>query len=152
MRSANPDGIVRHSRLNTRGVDLNRNSADRFGARQPAGSTFPPGPRPFSEPETRALRALLLRERPDAVVWYHQPLGLVDLPEAGPDRLARRFAAHVGLPVERLARRPGSMSAWTNTRVRRGSSWVVELPRGRLRAATAERHAAALRALAGLVR
>ena len=59
----------------------------------------------------------------------------------------RAFALRV-LPVERLGRRPGSMSAWVNTRVRAGSSWVVELPAGRLAEASAARHAAALRAVA----
>lgn len=148
VRSMNPDAVARGTRLNAHGVDLNRNSSDRFGRRQPPGSSFPPGPRAFSEPETRALHALILRERPDAVVWYHQPLGLVDLPEAGSPVLAVAFARRVGLPVKPLRRRPGSMSAWVNSRVRPGASWVVELPPGRMTVGAIARHARALRAVA----
>ncbi len=148
VRNLNPDGAARRTRLNARGVDLNRNSAWRFGQRQPTGSAFPPGPRAFSEPETRAIRALILRARPDVVVWYHQPLALVDRPEQGSDRLARRYAARTGLPLGQLSARPGSMSAWTNARVRPGSSFVVEFsPRG-LDARGLRRHVAAVLDLA----
>ena len=50
------------------------------------------------------------------------------MPEAGWDGRARSYARLVGLPVRPLPHYPGSLSRWTNERVRRGSSFVVELP------------------------
>lgn len=147
-RCLNPDGFARGTRGNSRGVDLNRNALvgwRRIGGR---GSRHFSGLRPFSEPESQAIRELLLRERPELVVWYHQPLSGVDVPETGGDLLARRYAKRVGLPVRPLPAYPGSLSRWTNTRVRAGSSFVVELAAGRLRAADERRHAAALLTLA----
>jgi protein MpaA len=148
VRNLNPDGFARGSRGNARGVDLNRNALvgwRRIGGR---GSRHFSGLRPFSEPESQAVRELLLRERPRIVVWYHQPLRGVDVPELGDDLAARRYAKRVGLPVRPLPAYPGSLSRWANTRVRAGSSFVVELAAGRLREADARRHAAALLGLA----
>jgi murein peptide amidase A len=141
VRNLNPDGFQRHTRVNADGVDLNRNS--------PQGWATGAGPRPWSEPETRALRALILAERPSLTIYYHQPLGLVDLPEAGDPAPARRYAQLTGLPLHRLTLRPGSLSRWQNARLSAGSAFVVELPPGRLEAAARDRHAAAVLELAG---
>ena len=138
VRNANPDGFAHRTRGNARGVDLNRNAAQGWRS----GGVH--GARPFSEPETRALRALVLRERPALTVWYHQPLGLVDLPETGDARAARAYAHRTGLPLRRLPAYPGSLSRWQNARVFAGSSFVVELPRGRLRPLGVLVHAAAV--------
>jgi protein MpaA len=148
VQNANPDGFVRGTRQNARAVDLNRNAAQGWRDLGPRGARHHAGPRPFSEPETRALRGLILFARPTLTVWYHQPLGLVDLPEGGPNAPARRYAALTGLPVRRLPAYPGSLSRWQNARVHAGSSFVVELPRGRLSVRDAERHAAAVLTLA----
>jgi len=51
----NPDGYVRGQRYNVHGVDLNRNWDGPGAGQDPRG-----GPYPFSEPETRALRDLLV--------------------------------------------------------------------------------------------
>jgi murein peptide amidase A len=138
VRNANPDGFARRSRRNARGVDLNRNAAQGWRS----GGVH--GARPFSEPETRALRRLILRERPALTVWYHQALALVDLPETGRPRAARAYARRTGLPLHRLPAYPGSLSRWQNARVRAGSSFVVELPPGPLRPVGVLVHAAAV--------
>jgi murein peptide amidase A len=148
VRNLNPDGLQRGTRQNARGVDLNRNSSQGRRFLGGPGSPYYAGPRAFSEPETRAIRALILRERPVVTVWYHQPFGLVDRPEAGDDAITRAYARLSGLPARRLAPRPGSMSRWLNARVRAGSSIVVELPAGRLAPAAARRHADAVLGLA----
>lgn len=145
VRNANPDGFARRSRRNARLVDLNRNSAQ--GWRRLRGAQAG-GRRPWSEPETRALRRLLLRERPALVVWYHQPLALVDAPESGSAAAARRYAGIVGLPFRPLPAYPGSLSRWVNARIPAATSFVVELPAGPLRFAVARRHALAVLALA----
>src|SRR3954453_22661399 len=74
VRDMNPDGFAHHERTNAHAIDLNRNSPQHW-----AGA----GARPWSEPETRAIRDLILREQPTLSVYYHQPFGLVDLPEGG---------------------------------------------------------------------
>jgi murein peptide amidase A len=148
VRNLNPDGLQRRTRQNAHGVDLNRNSSQGRRFLGGPGARYYAGPRPFSEPETRAIRALILRERPAVTIWYHQPFGLVDRPESGDDALTRAYASLSGLPARRLAPRPGSMSRWQNARVRAGSSIVVELPGGALSPAAARRHADTVLALA----
>jgi murein peptide amidase A len=149
VRDLNPDGLQRHTRQNAHGVDLNRNSAQGRRFLGGPGTRFYAGPKAFSEPETQAIRALILAARPAVTVWYHQPFGLVDRPETGGDAISLLYAQVSGLRFHALAPRPGSMSRWENVRVRPGSSIVVELPPGRLSAAAARRHAEAVLALAG---
>jgi protein MpaA len=138
VRDLNPDGFAHHARTNAHGVDLNRNSPQHW-----AGA----GTRPWSEPETRTLRDLVLRERPTLTIYYHQPFGLVDVPEGGRPQTARAYAELTGLPLRRLSRRPGSLSRWENVRVAPGSAFVVELAAGPLPPALRLRHVAAVLAL-----
>jgi murein peptide amidase A len=139
IEDLNPDGFAHDTRANARGVDLNRNSPEHW-----AGA----GSKPWSEPEARAIRSLILRERPALTIYYHQPYGLVDVPEGGRPQMARRYAKLVGLPLVHLRRRPGSLSRWQNVRLRPGSAIVAELAAGPLRAVTRRRHVAAVLALA----
>jgi murein peptide amidase A len=138
VRDMNPDGFAHDERANARGVDLNRNSPEHW-----AGA----GVRPWSEPEARAIRDLILREQPTLSLYYHQPFGLVDVPEGGRPQAARRYAELTGLPLRRLSRRPGSISRWQNVRIRAGSAFVVELAAGPLPPALRLRHVAAVLAL-----
>ena len=71
---ANPDGYKLGTRYNARGVDLNRNC----GFNWSAGSAEPPGPEPWSEPETRALRDFILARRPAKIVSLHWALAELD--------------------------------------------------------------------------
>ncbi len=122
----NPDGVAAGARGNARGVDLNRNFP--FGWRPLSGDEYS-GPRPLSEPESRAVHRLVLRLRPDLTIWFHQPFGLVDPPEGNPFA-ARRFSELIGLPLRRLpGPYPGSASRWQNHRFPTGTAFVVELPR-----------------------
>jgi protein MpaA len=148
VRNVNPDGLQRHTRQNAHGVDLNRNSSQGRRFLGGPGTRYYAGPKAFSEPETRAIRALILAVRPAVTVWYHQPFGLVDRPETGGDAISRAYSRVSGLRFAPLAPRPGSMSRWENVRIRPGSSIVVELPGGRLAVTAARRHAQAVLALA----
>jgi protein MpaA len=140
----NPDGLAGRHRQNGRGVDLNRN----FGAMWRAiGRRWDPqhaGPRPWSEPETRLIRALILRIRPTVTIWFHQPQGLVRA--WGPSVPAgRRYARVAGERFRALPWPSGSGPNWQNHRFPGAASFVVELGPGPLSPAAVERHVRAIR-------
>jgi protein MpaA len=142
----NPDGFAAGTRQNAHGVDLNRNFPYRW--RPPARATDQySGTRPLSEPEAQIAYRLILRLRPRVAIWLHQPLDVVD-ESGGNPALERRFSQLTGLPLRRLLRYPGSAVGWQNHAVRGSTSFVVELPRGRLSAGAAARLARAARILA----
>lgn len=121
----NPDGVAARTRGNARGVDLNRNFP--FDWRPLSGGEYS-GPRPLSEPESRAAHRFILRTRPDVTIWFHQPFGLIDRPASNPF-VARRFSQLIGLPLVDLpGRYPGSASRWQNNRLPQTTAFVAELP------------------------
>jgi protein MpaA len=121
----NPDGLAARTRGNARGVDLNRNFP--FDWRPLGGGEYS-GTGPLSEPESRAAHRLILREKPDVTIWFHQPFGLIDRPTGNPF-VARRFSQLIGLPfVDLPGRYPGSASRWQNHRLPRTTAFVAELP------------------------
>lgn len=119
---ANPDGMLRGTRGNARGVDLNRNfptsnwKADpvfyKSRANDARDIALSPGPEPASEPETRALLSLIERLRPRAVVSLHSALACVD--DSGASHLGRQLADRCALPflTEIGYPTPGSMGTW----------------------------------------
>jgi murein peptide amidase A len=132
--SLNPDGERAGSRLNGRGVDLNRNFSSEWSPRESRGDPQYSGPKPFSEPETRLAARIIRNLRPEATIWFHQHWGSRPFVRAwgpsAPD--ARRFAGLARLPF-RLMRWPaGTAPNWQNHELRGDSSFVVELPRGAL--------------------
>jgi murein peptide amidase A len=138
----NPDGTSAGTRQNGDGVDLNRNFP--FQWRPVPDPTYYSGPRPLSEPETRAAVRLIRRVRPAVTIWYHQHEDLVDM--AGGDRgVARRYAELAGLRATCLPFLPGTASGWSNHALAGTTSFVVELPAGPVRAGALARHLRALR-------
>ncbi|MEX2193970.1 MAG: DUF2817 domain-containing protein [Thermoleophilaceae bacterium] len=146
VRDLNPDGRTARTRVNARGVDLNRNFPQRW-RRLPRGRFFS-GPRPASEPETRIAQRLIRRIRPDLTIWIHQPYGIVVDTGAADPAVERRVSRLLGLPLRRLARYTGTAVAWQRSVLPRTDALVVELGPSRLSRGGAERVARKLRRLA----
>ena len=142
--TANPDGVRRGTRQNARGVDLNRNFGRRWAGGGSPFDTYFPGRRAFSEPESRAVRRLVRRIRPDVTVWYHQHMRLVNLSSGADPRVVRAYARRVGLPARTLPNYHGTATSWQNHTFPGTNPFVVELPAGALSPAAARRHARAV--------
>ena len=117
----NPDGLVRGTRGNAMGVDLNRNFPTSnwspepvfYKSREngPRDISLSPGAHPASEPETTALLALLERMKPRAVVTLHAALACID--DADSSYLGRQLSERAGLPLEPVTYpTPGSFGSW----------------------------------------
>jgi murein peptide amidase A len=140
----NPDGAAVDTRQNAHGVDLNRNFPYRW--ERILDPTYDSGPRPASEPETRAAMGLIRRIKPAVTIWYHQHMDLVDL--SGGDRgVARRYAHRSGLTATCLGFFAGSATLWSNHLRPGTTAFVVELPAGPVGSAALARHLRAIRAV-----
>jgi protein MpaA len=120
----NPDGLARGTRRNARGVDLNRNFPYKWAD---LDGSYESGPRPASEPETRAVMRFLEEIDPLRVISFHQPLLGVDTDTKDP-RFARRLARALRLPRTSLdcgGLCHGTMTMWFNHHFR-GSALTVE--------------------------
>jgi protein MpaA len=149
IATVNPDGLRAHTRKNAHGVDLNRNYPYRWRGDVPHSSGYYPGPRPASEPETRAMMAFVRRIRPDLSIWYHQPWGAV-LACRGRPRLGVEYAKLVGMRTScRGNGLRGTAVSWEANVIPVSSAFVVEMPPGGISGRTATRQARAVLAVAG---
>jgi protein MpaA len=128
-----PDGTAAGSRLNARGVDLNRNFNGRWGRIGRPGDSEYSGPRPFSEPETRLAARIVHALEPAATIWFHQYRGRRPFVRAWGQSVpsARHFAALARLPFRAMRWPAGTAPNWQNHHFA-APAFVVELPQGRL--------------------
>ena len=120
----NPDGAARNTRRNAHGVDLNRNFPYRW---RDLDGNYESGPKPASEPETRAMMRFLSDVRPKWILSFHQPLHGVDL-DTKNKRFARKVARILKLPKKTFTCGGvchGTLTMWFNHRFR-GTALTVE--------------------------
>ncbi len=114
IRTMNPDGAAHGTRRNAHNVDLNRNFPYLWSA-----SVNYPAPRSVSEVETRAVYNFLRFVRPDVVVSFHQPFGLIDGDSPKSLPWAYFLANYTGVPVGIAGCSGpcyGTMTSWFNAR------------------------------------
>jgi murein peptide amidase A len=141
--TVNPDGVRARTRKNSHGVDLNRNFPYQWRGHVPQSSGYYPGARPASEPETRAVIALVRRIRPDLSIWYHQPWGAV-LACHGRPQVAVEYAKLVGMGTScRGEGLRGTAISWEVHTIGGSTAFVVEMPPGKISVGSAERQARA---------
>ncbi|UGQ46109.1 M14 family zinc carboxypeptidase [Massilia endophytica] len=113
--AVNPDGLLapRATRVNARGVDLNRNfptpgwerEAPAYWARRTGSDPRRfPGKTPLSEPESRWISEEIERFKPDIIISVHAPFGVLDFD--GPAPVPQRFGR---LRFNRVGVYPGSL-------------------------------------------
>lgn len=102
MPMSNPDGNHLNSRLNGRGVNINRNYPVGWGEVEEGFPFNNPGPYAMSEPETQAIVAWVKAVQPDYFNSFHTgtnmmlfPVGYAEV-AAADDAMFRRVCAELG--------------------------------------------------------
>lgn len=112
----NPDGLVRKTRPNAAGVDLNRNFPTRdwkeeamayWEKSQKKSERRYPGPSPASEPETKCVIAQIKDFKPEFIVSNHTPYRVLDF-----DGPKMPFPRYGDLPWRALGNFPGSLGRY----------------------------------------
>lgn len=135
--TANPDGLLRGTRANARGVDLNRNfptedwtcgkTYSRLTLESPKETALDTGAFAGSEPETSALIQLILKLNVRKVIALHSPFGLID--SDFQSDLTQKLETVFELPWQSGVGYPTPGSFGTFARERQIECVTVELPR-----------------------
>lgn len=136
VRDPNPDGRLRRTTGNARGVLLNRNFPTRGWRKLPSGNFWLSGREPESESEVRALMDLLIDVEPACVIVLTATRHTASLSYAGPaETLVHDFAKSSGLSgglragALNLAAEQGSFAVYTGAD-RKLPTLIVRVPAG----------------------
>jgi predicted deacylase len=112
IRQLNPDGVAADTRVNASGVDLNRNMEFDWSPLFSSPRTNP-GPSPYSEPETRALRETIENIKPDRILSVHAYANILDFDTDRGRELAERMSKFNGMLVSIIGYpTPGSLGRY----------------------------------------
>lgn len=95
----NMDGVINRSRLNGKGVDLNRNLPSNDWNPQAFNERYPPGSHANSEPENQALTKFLADEKPSFILSLHSWKPLLNVNGECLEE-AQAIHALTGYPIE----------------------------------------------------
>jgi predicted deacylase len=97
----NPDGYEKNERVNSRGVDLNRNFPERNWSPDHKAPRYNPGPSPGSEPEVQALVRLIDEIHPRVIIHCHSWRPCIVLTGEAEVETARTLSVHSGYEFTR---------------------------------------------------
>lgn len=111
--NANPDGFVAGTRVNARGIDINRNFPTKDFQQGLFKKSSYPGKQAASEPETTAILQLASQFKPKLILTFHAELGCVNFDGPAAD-IAETISKVDGLPVRKDLgyRTPGSLGTY----------------------------------------
>jgi murein peptide amidase A len=113
MPVANPDGLAVGTRVNARGIDINRNFPTKDFGTGYLGKNCYSGESAASEPETVAILEIVSQFRPRIITAFHSELGCVNFD--GPAlKVAEMISKTNGLPVRKELgyKTPGSLGTY----------------------------------------
>ena len=108
----NPDGYAKNRRENAHNVDLNRNFPSKNWNRTKNESGGLPGKSPGSEPETKALVAMLKQQQFVRVISLHSAGGILDPDGPGGRALAAKISKASHVRIYDLPTYHGSMGSY----------------------------------------
>lgn len=109
----NPDGCSVGTRVNARGVDINRNFPSISWRREATKSRYNPGNAAASEPETQAIINLISQYNPVLIISIHAPFACVNW-DGPADYAAGLISQLAGYPLKPSLgyETPGSLGAY----------------------------------------